>query len=247
MKNWNDKVVVITGASKGLGKELALYLSGYCSNLILVARTYEPLITLQKVIKNRTNALTDIIQCDVSKPDEVNNLALFINEKYNRLDVLINNAGIAFHKTSESMMYQEMRNQFEVNFYGTFYCIQEMIPLLKRSQNGYILNICSIADRVPFIDNSVYAATKSAVRTYAKGLRLELKKYGISVGVLYPGIMNTSFQDDREKIEKKISSFFIIDTKRVVSEIKTMIELKKKKLYMYHWMIWLMKIKLLIK
>jgi short-subunit dehydrogenase len=149
------------------------------------------------------------------------------------------------HKTSEKIGYNEMKHQFEVNFFGTFYCIQEMIPLLKNAQRGYILNIGSIADKVPFPDNSVYAATKSAIRTYSRGLQLEMQKCGIAVGIFYPGLMNTTFQDDRSGNKTKIPSFMILDTKKVVSKIKTMVENKKKKVYMYRWMIWLLRIKLL--
>ena len=112
----NNKIILITGASKGLGRELALSLSTKNSKLILVARTFKLLLTLQSEIKNRTSIVQDVFQCDVSKPDEVKRLALFINEKYHKLDILINNAGIAIHKTSELMKYQEMKHQFEVTF-----------------------------------------------------------------------------------------------------------------------------------
>ena len=96
-----DKIILITGASKGLGRELALSLSTNNLKLILVARTFKSLLTLQSEIKNRTGIVPEVVQCDVSKPEEVNNLALFIKEKYHKLDVLINNAAIAMHKTSE--------------------------------------------------------------------------------------------------------------------------------------------------
>ena len=164
----------------------------------------------------------------------------------NWTSLLINNAGIAAHKTSESMEYEEMKHQFEVNFFGVFNCIQVMIELLKNGQNAYILNIGSIADRAPFADNSIYTATKSALKTYSRGLQLEMQKYGITVGILYSGLMNTGFQNDRKGIDKHIPAFLIIDTKKVVSEIRRMIAHRKTKSYMYRWMIYAMKIKLLI-
>jgi short-subunit dehydrogenase len=244
--NLNDKIVLITGASKGLGKELAVYLSKYGSNLILVARTYESLLNTKKIISKKTGKTPVIIQCDVSNPEDVKNLAIFIKEKYQRLDILINNAGIAFHVESENLGCEHMKQQFEINFYGAFYCIRELLPLIKQSQYGYILNICSIADRVPFSENSIYAATKSALKTYSRGLQLEMRKYGIKVGIFYPGLMKTSFQDDRGENQNKIPSFLILDTKKVVARIKKMIEHRKNRSYMYRWMIWLMKIKLLV-
>ena len=121
-----------------------------------------------------------------------------------------------------------------------------MIPLLKKGKNGYILNIGSIADRVPFATNNIYAATKGALRTYSLGLQQEMRKHGIKVGIFYPGLMNTGFQVDRTDSIQKLPSFMILDTKKVVAEINRMIALRKSKSYMYRWMIWLMKIKLLI-
>ena len=92
-------------------------------------------------------------------------------------------------KHQNSIEYQEMKHQFEVNFFGVFNCIQEMIPLLKKEHKGYILNIGSIADRVPFATNSIYAATKGALRTYSLGLQQEMRKHGIKVGIFYPGFL----------------------------------------------------------
>ena len=109
--NWKNQTVLITGASKGLGKELAIYLSSYCSNLILVARTYESLISVKNIISRETGKEPLIIQYDVSNPDDVKNMSLFIKEKYQRLDILINNAGIAFHVDSEKMDYEDMKQQ----------------------------------------------------------------------------------------------------------------------------------------
>ena len=246
-KNWSDKTILITGASKGLGKELALLLAVQNPNLILVARTYDSLLTLQKTIKNRTRNTPVIVKCDVSKPDEVKNLATFISQKYQKLDVLINNAAIAFHKVSADMEYKEMQEQFETNVYGMFYCVKEMLPLIKLSKSGYILNIGSLVSKIQFADNSLYAATKSAVMAYTKGLRLELKKFDIKVGLFQSGLMNTGFQDDRINWENKIPSFMILNVQKVANKLKKMIEKKKKTITMYEWMVWIMKLKILFK
>jgi short-subunit dehydrogenase len=111
---------------------------------------------------------------------------------------LLNNAGIGIHKTSEGMSNEEMRKQFEVNFYGPFYCVKALLPLLKLSDSPYILNIGSLAGEISFADNSIYAATKSALSCFSDGLRDEMKRFNIKVGLFLPGLMSTSFQNDRE-------------------------------------------------
>ena len=140
-----------------------------------------------------------------------------------------------------------MQEQFETNVYGMFYCVKEMLPLIKLSKSGYILNIGSLVSKIQFADNSLYAATKSAVMAYTKGLRLELKKFDIKVGLFQSGLMNTGFQDDRINWENKIPSFMILNVQKVANKLKKMIEKKKKTITMYEWMVWIMKLKILFK
>lgn len=195
--NLSNKTIVITGASKGLGRETALSLCRLNPDLVLIARTESLLKQTQKEIENLTGKKPLIISCDISNETDVNHMAGVINDSFKHVDVLINNAGIGIHKLSEKMSNDEMRKQFEVNFYGPFYCIKALLPLLKRSGAAYILNIDSLVSGISFADNSVYAATKSALAGFSEGLRHEMKKLNIRVGLFLPGLMNTTFQYDR--------------------------------------------------
>ena len=157
-----NKTIVITGASKGLGRETAIHLSQKNANVILVARTEPLLQQVQEEIKTLTGNAPLIIKCDIASESEVNRLATIIKEKYHRVDVLINNAGFATYQVSENISNQEMQRHFAVNFFGAYYCIKALLPLMKQSESGYILNIGSLFSQIALAENSVYAATKFA-------------------------------------------------------------------------------------
>src|SRR3972149_10312787 len=128
-----DKNIVITGASRGLGRELAKKLSLSRPNLILVARSIDELEIVQKEIPEQTGKSPLVIKCDVSDENEVKNLTGIIRDKYNHIDILVNNAGIGIHRESEVIENNEMRKLFEINFYGPYYLIKSLLPLLKQS------------------------------------------------------------------------------------------------------------------
>jgi short-subunit dehydrogenase len=241
----SNKIIVITGASKGLGRETALHLCRLNPHLVLIARTRSLLEKTQKEIENLRGRTPLIIPCDVSSEADVNRAAKIIQSKFQHVDVLINNAGIGIHKISEKMSNEEMRKQFEVNVYGPFYCIKALLPLLKLSASPYILNIGSLVSVVSFADNSIYAATKSALACFSDGLRFEMKKFNIKVGLFLPGLMNTSFQGDREQ-RIKAPGFLILDSRKAARKLEAMIYGRKKIVYMYRWMLILLKARQLI-
>ena len=237
-----NTTIIITGASKGLGRETALRLCCRNPDIILTARSEGMLKQTQAEIEKLTGKKPLIIPCDVSIESDVKCMAGIVKEKFDHVDVLINNAGTGIHKTMERMDSGEMKKQFEVNFFGPFYCIKALLPLLKRSSSAYILNIDSLVSEVPFADNSVYASTKAALACFSSGLRKEMKKYDIGIGVFYPGLMKTSFNNDREEA-LKVPSFMIIDPGKAAIKLEEMIFKRTRKLYMYKWMLRLMKVK----
>jgi short-subunit dehydrogenase len=239
------KTIVITGASKGLGRMAAINLSKGKAQVILVARTKPLLERVREEIEEMTGKAPLVIACDISDENDVNRMAGVIRESFQRVDVLINNAGIGTHKTLETMSNGEMRKQFEVNFFGTFYCIKALLPLIRLSGSGYILNVGSLMSEISFADNSVYAATKFALSGFVEGFRYEMKKSDIKVGFLLPGLMDTSFQDDREG-GLKVPGFLILHPQKVAITLERMISRRTNKAYMYRWMLWLMKMRRLL-
>ena len=237
----SNKVIVITGASKGLGKAIALHLSRVTPHLILIARSMPLLQQVQEEITHTTGHSPLIIQCDITSESDVQNMAALVEEKYEQIDVLINNAGMGIYRASEDLPNQEMRRHFEVNFFGAYYSIKALLPLLKQSEAGYILNVGSLFSRVSLDENSVYAATKFALAGFTEGLRSELKSSGIGVGLFMPGPMDTSFQDGRD--EGAVKSPVTLDTGRVAAVIQTMIRKRKKAVIMPRWMLIALKLK----
>ncbi|MEN8251215.1 MAG: SDR family NAD(P)-dependent oxidoreductase [Bacteroidota bacterium] len=239
----NAKVVVITGASKGLGKQAALHLSNLGARVILVARSADLLQNVTKEIKETTGKEALAISCDISDETDVKNIVTIIQDKFQRVDVLINNAGIGIYKPIERLSNIEMRRHFEVNFYGPYYCTKALLSLLKQSKSGYILNIGSLFSKVSLGENSVYAATKHALAGFSQGLSQELKRYKIKVGIFMPGAMKTSFQDDREDGAIQMPEILMLKLDKAASIIGKMIKKKKKQVIMYRWMLVGLKLK----
>lgn len=241
----SHRSVVITGASKGLGREVALRLCQRNANLVLVARTKGLLEETGQRIENLTGKAPLIICCDVSNEPDVDRMSMIIRERLGHIDVLINNAGIGIHKTSEEMSGEEMRKQVEVNLYGPFYCIKALLPLLRRSRSPYVINVGSLVSRVSFADNSMYAATKYGLSGFTEGLRLEMKKWNIKVGLFMPGLMDTSFQEDRGG-GVRVPAFLVIPPEKAARKLEKMIYGRKGTVFMYRWMLLLMKMKRLV-
>lgn len=240
--NISDRTIVITGASKGLGREIAFRLCRQNPNLVLIARIKTQLEQVQAEIEILAGKKPMIIAGDISNESDVNRIAETIKARFKHIDVLVNNAGIGIHKTSEKLTNKEMRRQFEVNFYGVFYCTKALLPLLKSSNFAYILNIDSLVSLIPFADNSVYAATKSALVSFSVGLRHEMKEHNITVGLFFPGLINTSFQHDCED-RIRTPAFLILNPQKVAIKLEKMILKRRKNVYMYRWMLFIMKLK----
>jgi short-subunit dehydrogenase len=241
--NIENKTIVITGASKGLGKALAIHLSQKQANIILVARTKALLHQVQSQIARDTGNEPLIIPCDISSESDVNYLKTKIQEKYSCVDVLVNNAGFGTYQVSELLSNQEMRRHFEVNFFGTYYCTKALLPLMKQSTSGYILNVGSLFSQIALAENSVYAATKFALAGFTEGLRRELKPRGIKVGLFLPGAMKTSFHENKKGNTPKSLNSEALDIGKVAETIEKMICQQKKKVIMPNWMLLALKVK----
>ncbi|MFC1975373.1 SDR family NAD(P)-dependent oxidoreductase [Chloroflexota bacterium] len=238
-----NKTVVITGASKGLGRETAIHLSQKNANVILIARTKSSLRQVQDEIEALTGNSPLIIKGDISSEKDVDRMAAMIKEKFERVDVLINNAGFGIYRVSEDISNQEMRRHFEVNFFGAYYCIKTLLPLIKQSDSGYILNIGSLFSQIALAENSIYAATKFALAGFTEGLRRELKPLGIGVGLFLPGSMKTSFQENKGESALKSPEAMMLDPQKVALTLEKMICRRKKKVTMSVWMMLALKVK----
>ena len=187
---FSNNVVIITGASAGIGHHLALQLADQGARIVLAARTATRLEETAEQCRQR-GAQVLVVPTDVGKQLQCENLIEKTLKKYGSLDTLINNAGISMWARFEdiknlSLMEEIMR----VNYFGSMYCTHYALPYLKKS-NGRIVGISSLTGKAGVPTRTGYAASKHAMAGFFDSLRIELADYGVSVTMIYPGFVAT--------------------------------------------------------
>lgn len=182
------KVVLVTGASSGMGKDVALKLLELGYIVYGAARRLEKMGVL---IQNGGHAL----RMDITKEEEVDAAIAQIEKEQGRIDVLINNAGYAVWGAVETVSMEDARRQFEVNIFGLASLTKKVIPLMRKQKSGRIINLSSMGGRVYTPLGAWYHATKHALEGWSDCLRIELKQFGINVVIIEPGAIITEFGD----------------------------------------------------
>ena len=182
------KVILITGASSGIGKDTAISLIKDGHVVYGAARRLE---MMQDIIQAGGHAIKMDILKDRNIDDVVNQI---INEQ-NRIDVLINNAGYGLWGAVETISIDEAKRQFDVNIFGLAYLTKKIIPLMREQKSGKIINMSSMGGKVYTPFGAWYHATKYALEGWSDCLRIELKSFGIDVILIEPGVIKTEFQD----------------------------------------------------
>ena len=188
--NIEGKVVVITGASSGLGEATARLLSAQGASVVLGARRIDRLRVLADELSRRGGKAlavpTDVIECD-----QVKRLVDAAVQTYGRIDVMINNAGLMPQALLERLKIDEWNQMIDVNIKGVLYGIAAALPHMKQQKAGHFINVSSVAGHRVGPGFAVYAATKYAVRALSEGLRQEVKPYNIRTTVISPGAVAT--------------------------------------------------------
>ena len=188
--NIEGKVVVITGASSGLGEATARLLSAQDASVVLGARRIDRLRVLADELSRRGGKAlavpTDVVQCD-----QVKRLVDAAVQTYGRIDVMINNAGLMPQALLERLKIDEWNQMIDVNIKGVLYGIAAALPHMKQQKAGHFINVSSVAGHRVGPGFAVYAATKYAVRALSEGLRQEVKPYNIRTTVISPGAVAT--------------------------------------------------------
>ncbi|HTQ11113.1 MAG TPA: SDR family oxidoreductase [Fimbriimonadaceae bacterium] len=188
--NIEGKVVVITGASSGLGEAAARHLSEQGAKLALGARRLERLEILAKELGS-----TVALKTDVTDSDQVKRLVEYAIESHGRIDVLINNAGIMPQAPLERLRIDEWDRMIDVNIKGVLYGIAAALPPMKEQKGGHIINVSSVAGHKVRPNGVVYSATKHAVRVITEGLRQEVKPFNIRTTIISPGAVESELPD----------------------------------------------------
>jgi NADP-dependent 3-hydroxy acid dehydrogenase YdfG len=183
-QNIGGKVVVITGASSGLGEATARHLASLGAKLVLGARRLDRLEALAKELNLPADAA---VQTDVTDREQVTRLVDGAVAAHGRIDVIVNNAGLMPHSPLERGKVDDWDRMIDVNLKGVLYGIAAALPHMTRQKSGHIINVSSVAGHKVRPGSAVYAATKAAVRMLSEGLRQEVKPYGIRTTVISPG------------------------------------------------------------
>jgi uncharacterized protein len=216
--NFKNKVVLITGASSGIGKESAIEFAKLGANIVLVARRKDKLEQIASELK-KFHVLTLVCQCDVSKKDQVKEMSELIFEKFDSVDVLVNNAGFAIYGSVSDLSIYDIESQMETNYFGMVYCIKEFLPSMLKNKSGHIVNVASVAASFGLPGIASYCASKFAMLGFSEGLKHELKDTGVGLTVVSPIMVRTNFFDHSsfEKMPKYSSTS--LDPKTVAKSI----------------------------
>ncbi|HJJ22879.1 MAG TPA: SDR family oxidoreductase [Nitrosopumilus sp.] len=201
--DFKNKVVLITGASSGIGRETAIEFAKLGANIILVARRKDKLELVANELK-QFDISTLVCQCDVSKKDQVKEMSKTVLEKFDSVDILVNNAGFAIYGSVSDLSIDEIESQMETNYFGMIYCIKNFLPSMLEKKSGHIVNVASVAASFGLPGIASYCASKFAMLGFSEGLKHELKNTGVGITVVSPIMVRTDFFDHHsfEKMPK---------------------------------------------
>ncbi|MCP3032407.1 SDR family oxidoreductase [Halobacillus sp. A1] len=195
MSNVENKVVILTGASSGIGEETAKELTKYGAKLVLAARREERLKDLQeKLIDEGGDAVYKVT--DVTSSEEMDELAKYAHDTYGKIDVIVNNAGLMPLSLLHKRKYDEWDTMIDVNIKGVLYGIGAVLPYMQERKQGHVINISSVAGHSVAPGSAVYSGTKFAVRAITEGLRQEESpNSNIRATIISPGAVSTELTE----------------------------------------------------
>ena len=218
-----EKVAVVTGSSSGIGFETALALAreGYYTYATMRdTKKGNPI----KEIAKKENLSLEILELDVDKDQTVQTAINKILKEKNRIDVLVNNAGYGLFGCLEDLSMEELKAQFETNFFGVVRVCQAAIPAMRKQKSGIIVNVSSVAGRIGFPVSPAYISSKFALEGLSESMRYELLPFGINTIIIEPGVIKTNFMSSVKKSMKTDSVYKDI-TNKVISGIGMMAEM----------------------
>ena len=201
---------LVTGASKGIGKSIAEELARMGNDLILVARSESTLKELSELVKQKYSVKVDYLALDLALPNAANTVYEWCISKGYSINILVNNAGYGLWGRFDELDLSKQEEMLQLNMHTLVQLTRAFIPTLKSEKKSYILNVASTAAYQAVPTLSLYAASKSFVLLFTRGIRLELKNSSISVSCLCPGPTSTNFVDRAgmsDAIKKKADAF----------------------------------------
>lgn len=189
------KVALITGGSKGIGRAIAQQLTNNDCRVAIAARTPETLVEAASEIKTESATPVMPIPTDVRDPEQVKQLVDQVLAEFGQIDVLVNNAGLYSAGPTEEFTLDDWHEVLDTNLWGYIHMIHAVLPYFVAQKSGTIVNICSIAGKVPMPYQTVYTTSKHAIAGLSQSLSAELAPKGINVCAIYPNIIRTEFPE----------------------------------------------------
>ncbi len=208
-----NKIVLITGATSGIGEATALLLAQHKFDLILTGRRSEKLENLKEKIESESDIRVLTLNFDIRNRQETTNAIETLPAEWENIDILINNAGLAAGLSAiDEGNIDDWEQMIDTNIKGLLYISRAISADMAKRGEGHIINISSIAGKETYPSGNVYCATKHAVESLTKGMRLDLLQHGIKVTSVAPGAVNTEFslvrfKGDKERADKVYEGF----------------------------------------
>jgi NADP-dependent 3-hydroxy acid dehydrogenase YdfG len=190
-----DKVVIVTGASRGIGRASALEFAYQGARVAVGARSKVELDALVAEIHMKYKSKSIAVEVDVARKIDVTTLVGKTIREFGRVDVLVNNAGMGIYGDVAEITEDDFDTMVDVNFKGVFLATKAVLPTMIKQKSGHVITVSSVAGKRPIPKMAVYSGTKYALDGFCKSLAKEVKPYNIRVSVIYPGMVDTYFRE----------------------------------------------------
>ncbi len=205
MSDLKDKIAIVTGASRGIGREIALQLAARGATVIVNYRSSEHEAQEVAAAIQAAGAKAVVMQADVCKTPEARGMIHEVHETYGRVDILVNNAGITRDKTIKHMTDEDWYDVLTTNLGSVYACCTAVFPIMMEQNYGRIVNITSFVGQAGNFGQANYAASKAGIIAFTKTAAMEMAKYGVTVNCIAPGFTDTDMlQQVPENIREKI-------------------------------------------
>lgn len=192
---FEDKVVVVTGASSGIGRATAVEFAKLGAKTVLVSRSKSKLENVAHEIRNYNQNVL-VVPTDVSSPEQISSMVETVLSEYGKIDILFNNAGSSYvGRVEDKDFLENTRDMMEVDYFGTILVTQEILPIMRSQGSGHIMNMSSVVGRKAFPQFGGYSSVMHAISAFTDSLRQELIGTGINVSIIHPALTRTPLLD----------------------------------------------------
>ncbi len=213
-----QKVAIVTGSSSGIGYATSLLLARNRFHTYATMRNIEKSADIQE-IANKERLPLQVIQLDVNDDASIRNSIKRVERENERIDVLVNNAGYGLVGAFEDLSVEEIKSQFETNFFGVIRLTQQVLPIMRKQKSGTIVNVSSGAGRIGFPGMSAYVSSKFALEGLSESMSYELEPFGIRVVIIEPGVIRTNFKKNSVMSKKSLDNSSISPYSSIIQKM----------------------------